>query len=128
MSAVLEQTKQLYRKALCLEIVILALAALIVVILSDNRIAFSSLLGQIAGFLPHCVFVFFVFFFNRSKIQPKMTTFYRGEGLKWLCSIILMSMAFIGYKEMHYLAFFIGYLLALGANSLLPIVLKLNGN
>lgn len=124
MSAVLEQTKQLYRKALYIEILILILVSLSALILGDSRIVLGILFGQIAGFLPHCVFVFWLFFIQRER-QAKITAFYRGEGLKWLLTIVLVSIALISDKEMPYGAFFIGYMLALGANSLLPIVLKL---
>lgn len=128
MSAVLNQTKQLYRQALGLQSFIFLFITFGVAICGDVQTILSILFGQIAGFVPHCIFVFWVFFRANAKKQPKITAFYRGEGLKWLSAICLMTAVLLGYQEINHLVFFAGYLLALGANSIVPIILKLNVN
>ncbi len=124
MSAVLRQTKQLYQKVLFAEFILLACIAGIVGIWLGFNHFISFVLGEIAGLLPHCVLVYWVFF-RKSVINPQsMSIFYRGEGLKWLTTIILIVVMFKSYSEMHYLAFFCGFFFMILCNSLLPIALK----
>lgn len=124
MSAVLERTKRLYLKAMWVESVGLASVVLLCGVCVDFSAAFSLLLGGFASFLPFCLFVYWVFFRKSAKNANKMTAFYRGEGLKWLATIVLMVAVLKGYPNLNVLAFFGGYFLCLVCNSLLPIVLK----
>lgn len=124
MSAVLRQTKQLYQKALGIELILLfCIAGAVGIGLGLNRFI-SLLLGEIAALLPHCVFVYWVFF-RQSVINPQnMTAFYCGEGLKWLTTIVVIVVAFKSYGAMHYVSFFCGFFFIILCNSLLPIALK----
>lgn len=121
MSAVLNQAKALYRKTLCVEAVLLAAATVFAMIANQQAVAFSLLFGGLSALLPHCLFVFWVFFRPQAKNANKMTAFYRGEGLKWLLTILLIVILFKSYTAMNFLAFFAGYFVMLLCNSLLPI-------
>ncbi|OOH87714.1 F0F1 ATP synthase subunit I [Pasteurellaceae bacterium 15-036681] len=126
MSAVIKQTKQLYKVALQIEVAFLVVVALLVLALFGQQTLFSFALGEIAGLLPHSLCVYWVFFRAQSAKNPnKMTAFYWGEGLKWASTIILIIAVFVCYKEMNFIAFFCGYFLVLIFNSLFPILLKL---
>lgn len=125
MSAVLKKTKELYQSVLLIELILLTIMAVIVGLWLGLNNAASFLFGEIAGFFPHCVFVYWVFFRKRMIDTQKMTTFYRGEGLKWLTTIILIVVVFKSYAQMNYLSFFCGFFFMILCNSLLPIVLKL---
>ncbi|AUI66726.1 MULTISPECIES: ATP synthase subunit I [Glaesserella] len=124
MSAVLKQTKQLYKKTLVIECILLvAVTAVVGVGLGIER-SISVLLGEVAALLPHCVFVYWVFFRQSVNYPHKMTAFYRGEGLKWLTAIVVIVVALKSYGAMHYFSFFCGFFFILLCNSLLPIILK----
>lgn len=53
-----------------------------------------------------------------------MTAFYRGEGVKWLSTIVLVVACFKWVSFLHLIAFFAGYFVALFANNVIPFVLS----
>lgn len=53
-----------------------------------------------------------------------MTALYRGEGLKWLLTIVLVVASFKLMMNLNVLAFFIGYIMMLVFNNLIPFVLS----
>lgn len=123
MSAVLQQTKQLYRKVMFVECCGVVSGALLVLLVQNVSAAFAFLLGGLSSFLPQCLFIFWVFFRKNTKNTNKMAAFYRGEGLKWLATIVLMVAVLIGFPNLNVLLFFSGYFLFLICNGLLPIFL-----
>ncbi|WP_373777105.1 ATP synthase subunit I [Glaesserella sp.] len=124
MSAVINQTKQLYRKTLSLELIAFCVLTVVIALWLEKNSAFSFIAGCFASFLPHCLFVYWMFFRNTSINTHKMSVFYQGEGLKWLATIILIVAFFKFYAAMNYISFFIGYFFILLFNSLLPVFLK----
>lgn len=122
MSAVIQRARRSYQKILKIEVGILAGVLLVAGGLGADMGSF--LLGEFAALLPHCVFVYWVFF-RQSVINPQsMATFYRGEGLKWLTTIIVIVVAFKSYDALHHISFFSGFFFTILCNSLLPIILK----
>lgn len=123
MSAVINKAKSQYRRALGIEAGAILVLAFILFLCKGN-IAFSFLAGGISSFVPHCIFVYWVFFRNSAKDRTKMTAFYWGEGVKWLATIILMIASFTLIPHFQFLVFFVGYFLALFLNIALPMFLS----
>ncbi|WP_150539444.1 ATP synthase subunit I [Actinobacillus vicugnae] len=123
MSAVINRAKLQYRKALFIEwFVILGLSFLFLMMRSNSALSFFS--GCLASFIPHCVFVYWVFFRNTAKDRTKMTAFYWGEGIKWLTAISLLIASLTLIPSLQILLFFSGYFLALFLNIFLPMLVS----
>lgn len=119
MSAVINRSRQQYKKALIWETgIILTLS--FCAFFGGIALASSLLSGLLASFLPHCLFVYWIFFREPAKNASKMSAFYRGEGLKWGATILLIVASFKLLPELHLIAFFVGYFLALCLNIVLP--------
>ena len=71
MSAVLQQTKQLYRKVMFVECCGVVSGALLVLLVQNVSAAFAFLLGGLSSFLPQCLFIFWVFFVKIQKTPIK---------------------------------------------------------
>lgn len=123
MSFVVNQAKQHYRHVLVIELGIIALLTFIVLVFKFD-ITLSFLFGLLSSFLPFCLFVYWIFFRYSPKNQSKMTALYRGEGLKWLLTIVLVVASFKLIMNLNVLAFFIGYIMMLFFNNLIPFVLS----
>lgn len=123
MSFVVNQAKQHYRHVLMIELGIITLLTFIVLVFKFD-ITLSFLFGLLSSFLPFCLFVYWIFFRYSPKNQSKMTALYRGEGLKWLLTIVLVVASFKLIMNLNVLAFFIGYIMMLFFNNLIPFVLS----
>ncbi|AHG74534.1 H(+)-transporting two-sector ATPase, F(0) subunit I [Mannheimia varigena USDA-ARS-USMARC-1296] len=123
MSTVINKAKSQYRKALMLEAGILVFITL-GFFLGFGYAGFSFLVGSLASFIAHCVFVYWVFFRNSAKDLTKMTAFYRGEGIKWLVTILWIVACFKWIPNLNFVLFFVGYFIALLLNNLIPFVLS----
>ena len=123
MSFVINQAKRHYRKALWVELSIVCFLTLIAWLIK-TEITLSFLAGLLSSFLPFCLFVYWIFFRFSQKNQSKMTALYRGEGLKWLATIVLVVASFKLLMNLNLLAFFMGYILMLIFNNLIPFVLS----
>ena len=122
MSVVITKSKKIYRTALLLEFLFLSVI-LLLFILRQDRTVFSFILGAVSSFIPHCVFVYWVFF-RQIKLHPiKLGVFYKGEILKWLIAISLISVILVCYDDINAIVFFSGYFLLLLLNNLLPMLL-----
>ena len=122
MSAVINRAKQRYIKAIKWEMAIIFLS-FPAVIAVQSELNFSFLAGAISSFLPHCVFVYWIFF-KSAKFQQKMTAFYWGEGMKWLMTMVLIILSVILLPALKVLFFFAGYFVALLLNIVLPVMLE----
>lgn len=123
MSFVVNQAKQHYRHVLVIELGIITLLTFIMLVFKFD-ITLSFLFGLLSSFLPFCLFVYWIFFRYSPKNQSKMTALYRGEGLKWLLTIVLVVASFKLIMNLNVLAFFIGYIIMLFFNNLIPFVLS----
>lgn len=122
MSAVIGKTKRKYQIALSIELLIFIVAFFILFLWQKNN-AISFLLGSFAVFIPHCLFVFIVFFINK-KNTHRLMAFYQGGAIKFVCTIILIVVAFKFFTLINYIIFFIGYFLGLLFNNLLPFMVS----
>lgn len=123
MSFVVNQAKQHYSHVLVIELGIITLLTFIVLVFKFDM-TLSFLFGLLSSFLPFCLFVYWIFFRYSPKNQSKMTALYRGEGLKWLLTIVLVVASFKLIMNLNVLAFFIGYIMMLFFNNLIPFVLS----
>ena len=123
MSTVINKAKQHYIRALKIEsLLLLSTVGFLIVWKGVDGISF--LCGALSSFVPHCVFVYWIFFKKTTKNQSRMGTFYRGEGLKWLITILLVVMCFKLLPSLHIVLFFVGYLMALFFNNVIPFILS----
>lgn len=125
MSAIVQQAKLHYRKVLIIELILISAVSFLCFLLKKS-VAVSLLLGFLSAFLPYLCFVYCVFFSRFSTNTHKMKPFYWGEGIKWITTIILITVIFITYKSIDFIAFFIGYFVILMTNIVLPIIVKSN--
>lgn len=123
MSAVINKAKLHYISALKTEFLLL-ICIFGLLMIWKGEISISFLGGFLSSFLPHCVFVYWIFLKKTTKNQSKMGDFYRGEGLKWLITILLVVACFKLLPSLHLVLFFVGYLMALFFNNVIPFILS----
>ncbi|AAK03571.1 ATP synthase subunit I [Pasteurella multocida] len=123
MSKVIYQAKKQYKIALGIELGVL-LASLICLLGYQWQVAISFILGSSAIFIPHCLFVWFVFFTKKQQFSNKLTTFYGGEAVKFISTIFLIVLAFKLFNSMHFIAFFVGYFITIVLNNILPFFIS----
>ncbi|MDP8034122.1 ATP synthase subunit I [Pasteurella atlantica] len=126
MSAVINQAKQTYLKAIRITLYILIVSSISISVVKFNSLS-SYILGTVAGFIPHCLFTYWVFFRKSSQEKQQITVFYTGEAIKWLVTIVLLILIFKFYLKIDVIVFFLGYFLILICNSLVPFVIKKEG-
>ena len=95
----------------------------LVVLIYNVTMAFSFLAGMSAAYLPHCLFVYLFFFHDLAKKKSKTTVLYRGEGLKWITTIMFITVCFKFISNLNLTVFFSGYILILILNNLIPFVI-----
>lgn len=123
MSAVLSEAKQHYKKMLWAEMVFLIVLCLAFSVVRGYY-AISLLVGGLVALVPQVILIYWVFFRKLPSNVNKMSVFYRGEGLKWLVTILLMVMVFKFFTSVHLVTFFTGYFMMLLCNSLLPFFFR----
>ncbi|QUC05886.1 ATP synthase subunit I [Aggregatibacter sp. oral taxon 513] len=122
MSRVLTQTKNRYKKTMLTEIgIILVLSVLLAFWNGKSAVDFG--LGFLCAFLPFCFFVYVVFY-RKQNLSTKLTALYRGEIVKFILTIILISVAFKWLVIKEFILFFIGFFMALMLNNLIPFLLN----
>ena len=122
MSKVLTQAKNQYQKAMIIESVCLVVFGLLVALWQgESAVDFS--LGFICAFVPFCVFAYIVFF-GKQDFSTKLTALYRGEAMKFMLTIVLVSVFFKWFYISHFILFFIGFFVALVLNNIIPFLLN----
>lgn len=124
MSTVINKAKLQYRRALGAEVGIIIILTFVLFLWPKENVSISFLVGCLSSFLPHCVFVYWVFFRNSVKDRTKMTAFYQGEGIKWLITILLVVACFKLISQLEFIFFFAGYFITLLLNNVIPFVLS----
>ncbi|MGC6405934.1 ATP synthase subunit I [Bisgaard Taxon 45] len=123
MSQVIDQARKKYKMTLWVELGVL-LTSFVCLIGYNWLIGISFLLGALAIAIPHSLFVWFVFFTKKQQISNKLTTFYRGEAVKFISTIFFIVLAFKLVDSIHVIAFFIGYFITIVLNNLLPFLVS----
>ncbi len=103
----------LYR-LLALQMVLCIMAPIVILLLHNKDVALSVFFGAITAFLPSLVFVRKLFKHRGAQAAKKIVgSFYAGECLKMLLSIVLFAAVFALYSNIKPLAFFLAYVIML---------------
>lgn len=79
----------------------------------DSKAAYSALLGGLVAVIPNCVFAYRLFVHKDAQAANAIvSSFYRGEAIKLLITIVLLMLVFRFIPVMA-LVFFTTYILAL---------------
>jgi len=69
------------------------------------------------------VFIYVVFYLKQ-QLTTKLTALYRGEAIKFVLTIILISISFRYLEVTKFLPFFSGFFMALMLNNFIPFLLR----
>lgn len=122
MSQVLAQAKKHYQRTIAIEIIILILVSFIIG-WGNVKSAVDFAAGFCCSFLPFCGFVL-IAFYHKQNLSTKLTALYRAEAVKFVLTLILGIIAFKWLEVANVAAFFVGFLLALVLNTLIPLYLN----
>lgn len=123
MSAVINKAKRHYLKALRTELSIIITGFLLLTILK-GYVSVSFLIGSLAIFLPHCLFVYWIFFKKPAENHSKLSAFYQGEGIKWFVTILMVIAGLKLVPDLQIGPFLVGYIVTLLLNNIVPFVLS----
>ena len=108
MSRILSHAKKNYRKAIVIESLLLVVFYLLIYGWQrQSAVDFSY--GFLSAFLPFCTF---------------MTALYRAEAIKFILTMIFIIIAIKWLFVINFIAFFVGFLLALVLNNIIPLILN----
>ena len=122
MSRIIQQAKTQYRKAILIEIVIMLVSACFFAFWQIKS-ALDFLLGFFSALLPFSAFIYVVFYLKQ-QLTTKLTALYRGEAIKFVLTIILISISFRYLEVTKFLPFFSGFFMALMLNNFIPFLLR----
>ena len=122
MSRIIQQAKTQYRNAILIEIVIMLVSACFFAFWQIKS-ALDFLLGFFSALLPFSAFIYVVFYLKQ-QLTTKLTALYRGEAIKFVLTIILISISFRYLEVTKFLLFFSGFFMALMLNNFIPFLLR----
>ena len=122
MSRIIQQAKTQYRNAILIEIVIMLVSACFFAFWQIKS-ALDFLLGFFSALLPFSAFIYVVFYLKQ-QLTIKLTALYRGEAIKFVLTIILISISFRYLEVTKFLPFFSGFFMALMLNNFIPFLLR----
>jgi len=124
MSYILSHAKKNYRKAIVVESLLLVVFSFLMVGWSkQSAVDFSY--GFVSAFLPFCAFVGIIFY-SKQNFSTKLTALYRAEAVKFVLTMIFIIITIKWLLVINFIAFFVGFLLALVLNNLIPLILNKN--
>ncbi|MBL8437859.1 MAG: ATP synthase subunit I [Zoogloeaceae bacterium] len=103
-------------KAVALQIGATMMAALVAASFAGLRGAVSAALGGAACFLPNFLFAMRLSAVSRRPDASYPTAFFAGELIKLASTVGLLAAVRLVYHDVHWLALFLGLVLALKAN------------
>lgn len=113
-----------YVKLLAMQLIFVALVALILIIVSDNKNAYSALLGGLVCVIPGLVFAINVFKYRGAHAAKKIIArMYWGEALKISLTFVLFAVVFI-YIPISAFPFFMTFAATQLLYWLAPLILK----
>lgn len=122
MSHILSQAKKNYRKALVVESLLLVVFSLFISFWhKQSAVDFGY--GFLSAFLPFCFFAVIIFY-SKQDFSTKLTALYRAEAVKFVFTMIFIIIAIKWLMVTNFIAFFVGFLLALVLNNLIPLILN----
>lgn len=122
MSAILVQTQEIYKKSLLIEFMSINVCFLCLLFYGLNS-ALSFFLGAVSTFIPQITLIFWVYF-RRQKGQ-KVIALYQGESIKFAMTVLFTLSVFGLYQTISFLLFFVGFIVGLVLNNLLPLYFQL---
>ncbi len=109
MSRIVQQAKVQYQKAIFIEIVIMLLLACFFA-LWQMKSAFDFLFGFLSALIPFGVFVYVVFY-RKQHLATKLTALYKGEAIKFVLTIVFISISFKYFSVTNFIIFLVVFLL-----------------
>ncbi len=122
MSRILSQAKKNYRKAIIIESLLLVVFYLLIYGW-QRQSAVDFGYGFLSAFLPFCTFIFIVFY-RKQNFSTKLTALYKGEAIKFVLTIVFISISFKYFSVTNFIIFFSGFFIALMLNNLVPFLLR----
>jgi len=111
-------------KLICLQGSVALVAAIIVFLGWGVSAGLSALAGGVVAVLPHCVFAVYAFrYMGASRANQAYTSLKRGNGLKFMLTIILFALV-LKHFPVILLPFFSSYVLALFTGLFAPVFFK----
>ena len=122
MSRILSHAKKNYRKAIVIESLLLVVFYLLIYGWQrQSAVDFSY--GFLSAFLPFCTFIFIIFY-RKQNFSTKLTALYKGEAIKFVLTIVFISISFKYFSVTNFIIFFSGFFIALMLNNLVPFLLR----
>ena len=101
-------------KLLALQMALCILAPVVLLLLFGQDVALSAFFGALTAFVPSLIFVRKLFKYQGAQAAKKIVkSFYVGECLKLLLSIVFFAGVFALYDNIKPLAFFLTYVIML---------------
>ncbi|AWP54446.1 ATP synthase subunit I [Haemophilus influenzae] len=122
MSRILSHAKKNYRKAIIIESLLLVVFYLLIYGW-QRQSAVDFGYGFLSAFLPFCTFIFIVFY-RKQNFSTKLTALYKGEAIKFVLTIVFISISFKYFSVTNFIIFFSGFFIALMLNNLVPFLLR----
>ncbi|HHF4335824.1 ATP synthase subunit I [Haemophilus influenzae] len=122
MSRILSHAKKNYRKAIIIESLLLVVFYLLIYGW-QRQSAVDFGYGFLSAFLPFCTFIFIVFY-RKQNFSTKLTAIYKGEAIKFVLTIVFISISFKYFSVTNFIIFFSGFFIALMLNNLVPFLLR----
>ena len=111
-------------KLICLQGIVALVAAVIIFVGWGVDASVSALAGSSVAILPHLVFALYAFrYMGASKANQAYTSLKRGNGLKFMLTIVLFALV-LKHFPVILLPFFSTYILALFTGLFAPVFFK----
>ena len=122
MSYILSHAKKNYRKAIVIESLLLVVFYLLIYGWQrQSAVDFGYCF--LSAFLPFCTFIFIIFY-RKQNFSTKLTALYRAEAIKFVLTMVFIIIAIKWLFVVNFIAFFVGFLLALVLNNIIPLILN----
>ncbi|WP_131781950.1 F0F1 ATP synthase subunit I [Legionella gresilensis] len=123
-----EQGLSRIRRLLLVQLTVWAIIALGLLTALGKQAAFSAFLGGLVAFLPSVIFARKLFKYQGARAARQIVrSFYLGEFLKIISSIVLFTLVFI-FFEVTPLAFFLTYIVVVMTHWFAPLLVDSKQN
>ena len=112
--------RTLAKQLLMIEFGVVIFLAALATLIADVNWGISAFIGGNIFVISNAVFAFFAFLFSGARSAKRIThSFYAGEALKILVTVVLFSVAYV-YMQVELIPLKITYLLVLSFNIFAP--------
>ncbi|MGQ3889143.1 ATP synthase subunit I [Legionella sp. CNM-1927-20] len=123
-----DQSLSQIRRLLLVQLTVWALIALGLLVALGKQAALSAFLGGLVAFLPSMIFAKKLFKYHGARAARQIVrSFYLGEFLKIISSIVLFTLIFI-FFEVTPLAFFLTYIVVVMTHWFSPLLVDSKQN